>query len=127
MTEPMFLYGIFANLQLFPEEPRIRGHFPVIVERLLDTSKDHWGEKQWAAYQCCGFEDKPLGAHNHHVPYAYCSASILAEIEVSASGPFELQVGPWSRCNTLRSLEATMRYRGYEGFDDSLLPGGKDA
>jgi hypothetical protein len=130
MTEPMFLYGIFANRQSFayPNRRRLRGHYPVILDRIPSNAPQDWklGPRQiagdWGAYNCCGMTDWPFGARNHHGPYAYVSARTLAEIEASAIGPFEFQIGPWSRCNNLRSLEATMRYRGYEGFDDSLLP-----
>jgi hypothetical protein len=131
MTEPMFLYGIFANRESFAypgRRPRLRGHYPVIVDRIPPGAPQDWklGPKQpagdWGAYSCCGMTDWTFGARNHHGPYAYVTARTLAEIEVAAMNPFEFQVGPWSRCNNLRALEATMRYRGYEGFDDSLLP-----
>jgi hypothetical protein len=130
MIEPVFLYGIFANRESFayPNRRRMRGHYPVIVDCIPPGAPQDWelGPKQhagdWGAYSCCGMTDWTFGARNHHGPYAYVTARTLAEIEVAAMNPFEFQIGPWSRCNNLRALEATMRYRGYEGFDDSLLP-----
>jgi hypothetical protein len=130
MTEPMFLFGIFANRESFayPNRRRLRGHYPVIVDRIPLPAPQDWelGPKQppghWGAYYCCGMIDWPFIARNHHILYAYASAPTLAGIEAAAIGPFEFQIGPWSRCNSLRALEATMRYRGCGEFDDSLLP-----
>ena len=142
MIEPQFLYGIFINrhTKTFSSGASryLKGHFPVIIERIpkgrkcfscgrTDTNDcpicvpnqipGHWG-----AYSGVSMDSEfPWGGFNHHGGMPYAAAPTLSKIEIAACGPFRFQLGPYSRCNSLKSLEASMRYRGYNNFDDSLI------
>lgn len=109
----------------------MKGYYPVIIQKIPGDQCTDWqlGPEivpgWWGAYRGVSMSPEwPWRQFNHHGPYPYATAPTLAKIEVAAADVFMLQLGPYSRCNNLRSLEATMRYRGYDprDFDETLLP-----
>ena len=142
MIEPQFLYGIFINRRTKTFSSGVSrylmGHFAAIIQRIPKPAvpcfscqrKDGDGcpfcprqvPGHWGAYGGVSMDPHwPWGGFNHHGGMPYAVAETLAKIEIAAGDPFRFQLGPYSRCNNLKSLEASMRYRGYENFDDSLV------
>jgi hypothetical protein len=94
----------------------VEGRFGVIVKRI--PAKPGPCEFCHQVHADARRITHPWGAYSMHEyysdncgPWYFASGNTPEDAQKAASGSFEIQVGEWSRCENVRSLEASINYR----------------